>query len=128
MSVPFVAGVGGYTAYRIPALTVAPDGSLLAFAEGRRNSVGDSGEIDIVCRRSGDGGATWADADFLSETNDLWAWRLWQAQIEVHLGTSHIIARAKDTAGNSQPRDTQEIWNFKGYANNAWHKVQVLIT
>ncbi|MDX3746705.1 sialidase family protein [Streptomyces sp. AK08-02] len=59
MSVPFSASSGGYTAYRIPALTVAPDGSLLALAEGRKNSVGDSGEIDIVLRRSADAGATW---------------------------------------------------------------------
>jgi sialidase-1 len=57
--VPFTANAGGYTAYRIPALTIAPDGALLAFAEGRKNSVGDSGEIDIVCRRSTDGGTTW---------------------------------------------------------------------
>lgn len=59
MSVPYIANTGGYTAYRIPVLTVAPDGSLLAFAEGRRNSTSDFGEIDIVCRRSADGGATW---------------------------------------------------------------------
>lgn len=58
-SIPFTAGFGGYTAYRIPALTLAPDGSLLALAEGRKNSVGDSGEIDIVSRRSTDGGVTW---------------------------------------------------------------------
>lgn len=59
MSVPYVANTGGYAAYRIPVLTVAPDGSLLAFAEGRKNSTSDFGEIDIVLRRSVDGGATW---------------------------------------------------------------------
>lgn len=59
MSVPFTAGSGGYAAYRIPVLTLAPDGSLLAFAEGRRNSAADTGEIDIVVKRSADGGATW---------------------------------------------------------------------
>ena len=59
MSVPYTANSGGYTAYRIPVLTVAPDGSLLAFAEGRKNSSADSGEIDIVVKRSTDGGLTW---------------------------------------------------------------------
>jgi sialidase-1 len=59
VSVPYVANSGGYTAYRVPVLTVAPDGSLLALAEGRKNSSADSGEIDIVSRRSTDGGATW---------------------------------------------------------------------
>ncbi|GAA3852608.1 hypothetical protein GCM10023084_03550 [Streptomyces lacrimifluminis] len=59
MSVPYSANSGGYTAYRIPVLTVAPDGALLAFAEGRKNSTSDFGEIDIVVRRSTDGGTTW---------------------------------------------------------------------
>lgn len=59
MSVPYTANTGGYTAYRIPVLVNAPDGSLLALAEGRKNSSADSGEIDIVSRRSTDGGATW---------------------------------------------------------------------
>lgn len=59
MSVPYLANSGGYTAYRIPVLTVAPDGTLLAFAEGRKNSTSDFGEIDIVLRRSTDSGVTW---------------------------------------------------------------------
>lgn len=60
MSTPFTSGTDGYHTYRIPALTRAPDGTLIAFAEGRKNGGGDSGDIDIVCRRSTDGGATWA--------------------------------------------------------------------
>ena len=59
MSTPYSANTGGYTAYRIPVLVNAPDGSLLAFAEGRKNSTSDFGEIDIVCRRSTDSGVTW---------------------------------------------------------------------
>jgi sialidase-1 len=59
VSVPYLANSGGYTAYRIPVLVNAPDGSLLAIAEGRKNSTSDSGEIDIVSRRSTDGGETW---------------------------------------------------------------------
>ena len=58
-SVPYLANTGGYTAYRIPVLANAPDGSLLAIAEGRKNSSADSGEIDIASRRSTDGGTTW---------------------------------------------------------------------
>jgi hypothetical protein len=56
----FVSGVGGYHTYRIPALARMPDGSLFAFAEGRVNSASDSGNIDIVMRRSFDNGATWS--------------------------------------------------------------------
>ena len=55
----FVAGIGGYHTYRIPALVVAADGTLLAFCEGRRHSQSDSGEIDLLLTRSADGGNTW---------------------------------------------------------------------
>lgn len=49
----------GYDTFRIPALVRATDGTLLAFAEGRRNGPGDAGAIDVVLRRSDDGGRTW---------------------------------------------------------------------
>jgi len=57
----FKAGEDGYHTYRIPALCLAKDGALLAFSEGRKNSVSDTGHIDIVMRRSLDGGKTWGD-------------------------------------------------------------------
>lgn len=44
--------------YRIPALTVAKDGALLAFCE-RRVGLHDHGQNDIVLRRSSDGGESW---------------------------------------------------------------------
>ncbi|GAA2293494.1 hypothetical protein GCM10010149_46680 [Nonomuraea roseoviolacea subsp. roseoviolacea] len=58
-SVPYRAGTEGYHTFRIPAAVVTPAGTVLAFAEGRRDSAGDAGRIDVVLRRSSDGGATW---------------------------------------------------------------------
>lgn len=58
-SVPYVSGSGGYDTYRIPATVTTDQGTVLAFAEGRHNSAGDTGNIDVVLRRSGDGGCTW---------------------------------------------------------------------
>ncbi|MGW1267119.1 LamG-like jellyroll fold domain-containing protein [Streptomyces sp. NPDC002491] len=56
----FQAGTGGYGCYRIPALVRTGDGSLLAFAEGRKTqSCGDRGDNDIVMRRSTNDGRTW---------------------------------------------------------------------
>src|SRR3954470_9791695 len=55
----FVAGRDGYHTFRIPSLLATPRGTLLAFCEGRKGSRGDSGDIDLVLRRSTDGGATW---------------------------------------------------------------------
>lgn len=49
----------GYTCFRIPALITTVKGSILAFAEGRRNNCGDAGDIDLVVKRSEDGGKTW---------------------------------------------------------------------
>jgi sialidase-1 len=58
----FVSGTGGSHTYRIPALAVTPRGTVLLFAEGRKGSAGDSGDIDILLRRSPDGGRTWLPA------------------------------------------------------------------
>lgn len=55
----FVSGEGGYHTYRIPAVIVTPKGTVLAFAEGRKAGRGDAGNIDLVLRRSADGGKTW---------------------------------------------------------------------
>jgi sialidase-1 len=46
--------------YRIPALVVAKTGDLLAFAEARHGSASDTGDIDLVMKRSTDGGRTWS--------------------------------------------------------------------
>ena len=55
----FVSGEDGYPAYRIPAVSKAADGSLLAFAEGRKSGGGDTGDIDLVQKRSTAGARTW---------------------------------------------------------------------
>ncbi len=55
----FVSGEEGYDTYRIPALSVTSQGTLLASCEGRKNGRSDTGDIDLVLRRSEDGGATW---------------------------------------------------------------------
>lgn len=55
----FVAGQDGYHAYRIPALLVSKNGTLLAFCEGRKKTLSDAGEIHLLLRRSKDGGKTW---------------------------------------------------------------------
>jgi sialidase-1 len=56
----FVSGTDGYHTYRIPALLVTPKGDLLAFCEGRKNSRSDTGDIDLLVKRSVDGGKTWS--------------------------------------------------------------------
>jgi sialidase-1 len=55
----FVAGERGYHTYRIPSLYVTPNGTLVAFCEGRKHARSDTGDIDLVLKRSFDNGATW---------------------------------------------------------------------
>jgi len=52
----------GYDCFRIPAVVRAGNGDLLAFAEGRNGGdrfCSDLGDIDLVLKRSTDGGRTW---------------------------------------------------------------------
>lgn len=52
-------GTGKYNNYRIPSIIATQKGTLLAFCEGRE--AGDSGDIDILLKRSADNGKTWSD-------------------------------------------------------------------
>jgi sialidase-1 len=65
----FVSGTEGYKTFRIPAITKAPNGDLLAFCEGRVNGGSDFGNIKIVFKRSRDNGKTWG-AIQIAATND----------------------------------------------------------
>jgi sialidase-1 len=58
-STVFQQGEGGYHTFRVPAVVQSADGTLLAFAEGRVNGSGDDGNIDLVMKRSANGGVTW---------------------------------------------------------------------
>ena len=55
----FVAGQGGYNLYRIPGIVVTRHGTILAYCEARKRDSGDWGPIDVLLRRSTDGGRTW---------------------------------------------------------------------
>lgn len=84
----FTSGEGGYSTYRIPAVTVTGKGTVLAFAEGRKHGGGDSGKIDLVLKRSTDGGDSWSDLQV-------------------------VWADGDNTCGNPSPvvdRDTGVIW------------------
>lgn len=58
-SAPFVSRPSKKTWYRIPAIVQNARGDLLAFAERRDSGTSDSGDFEIVMKRSTDGGRTW---------------------------------------------------------------------
>ncbi|CAM9967184.1 unnamed protein product, partial [Chrysoparadoxa australica] len=57
----FVNGVDGYETYRIPTMVTTNSGTVLAFCEGRRNGHEDTGDIDLILKRSFDEGRTWSN-------------------------------------------------------------------
>jgi len=87
----FTSGSEGYHTYRIPGIVRTAKGTLLAFCEGRKTGQSDHGDLDLVLRRSSDGGGTWGPMQLVYEEG----------------GT------AKITIGNPCPvvdRDTGTIW------------------
>jgi sialidase-1 len=56
----FQGAAGGYSIYRIPGIIVTKKGTILAYTEARRSNGGDWDTIDVVMRRSSDGGATFS--------------------------------------------------------------------
>ncbi len=83
------------------------------------------GDHTVACvALSVDGGATWTQAQ-LEGDDQPWTWRLWQAQHALPPGEHEIIVCAVDSAANTQPAHLRDVWNFKGYMNNAWHRVRV---
>ncbi len=69
-AVVFRSGEDGYHTFRIPAVVRCLDGTLLAFAEGRKESAGDSGDIDLVMRSSSDGGRSWSAMDVIHDADN----------------------------------------------------------
>ncbi|MDP6060912.1 MAG: sialidase family protein, partial [Pirellulaceae bacterium] len=64
----FANGTDGYNIFRIPAIIKAANGDLLAFCEAREG--GDASEIDLVSKRSTDGGKTWQACQTVQESDN----------------------------------------------------------
>jgi sialidase-1 len=89
-------GSRGTHTHRIPALVVTKKGTLLAFAEARRDGGHDTCDIDTVVRRSEDDGRTWGPEIIVFD----------------HL---------KNVAGNPCPvvdRSTGRIWMLQTWNSN----------
>ncbi|CAL9430388.1 exo-alpha-sialidase [Streptomyces sp. NPDC058947] len=115
-SVPFRAGREGYASFRIPAVVATGTGTLLAFCEGRVGSRDDFGNIDIVLKRSTDGGRTWGPLQVAARNGDALAGN----PAPVVLGTGRVLlvhvrnaARATEDAirrGKVAAADGRRVW------------------
>ncbi|MEL6250697.1 MAG: sialidase family protein [Bacteroidota bacterium] len=61
----FQQGESGYACFRIPALIKAANGDILAFCEARKNGCSDTGDIDLVMKRSKDYGQSWGSLEVI---------------------------------------------------------------
>ena len=111
----FVSGREGYHTYRIPALLVTKKGTLLAFCEGRKANRSDSGDIDLLVKRSKDCGKTWSNQKTVwndrentcgnpcpvvdQQTGTIWLLMTWNR------GDDHESKIKKNTS-----RDTRRVW------------------
>jgi sulfite oxidase len=86
-----------------------------------------AGEREIIrVEVSPDDGRTWCIAT-LRGVAVPYTWRWWDARLVLPPGEHTLVARAWDSSANSQPERIESVWNFKGYMNNAWHRVQVKV-
>jgi sialidase-1 len=100
----FVSGQDGYHTYRIPALAVTTQGTVLAFCEGRKNGTGDTGDIDLLLKRSTDNGKSWSAQQILWDD-------------------------AGNTCGNpcaAVDRDTGTVWLLSTWNLGADHEPQII--
>ena len=62
-----------YHSFRIPSIIKTNNGTLIAFAEGRRWNPGDWGDINLVYKRSTNNGVTWsALGEVVGSGNGVW--------------------------------------------------------
>lgn len=100
----WTSGQGGYHTYRIPAIIVTTQGTLLAFCEGRTGGRGDAGDIDLLMKRSVDHGKTWSDQTVI-----------WNDK--------------QNTCGNPCPvvdRTTGTVWLFSTWNRGDDHESQII--
>jgi DMSO/TMAO reductase YedYZ molybdopterin-dependent catalytic subunit len=71
-----------------------------------------------------DGGESWSAAE-LEPAGEPWAWRGWSYRWNAEPGEHVLCCRARDAAGDEQPREP--AWNLGGYANNAVQAVRVTV-
>lgn len=76
---------------------------------------------------SSDGGKSWHMAT-LGEAVGEFAWTPWKYEWEINEpGEYELCVRATDAAGNTQPIDSDEVWNYGGYGVNSIQRVPIFV-
>ncbi len=76
---------------------------------------------------SADGGRTWSQATLTADPAAPWAWTFWQLTLDLQSGDRDLVARAWDSAGQTQPATPDDTWNCKGYLSAAQHRIPIRV-
>jgi len=74
-----------------------------------------------------DGGRHWLQAKLEHRPDCLWAWTLWSVAADLDKGEHELVARAWDSAAQTQPDSPEDTWNFAGYLAAHRHRIRVTV-
>ena len=74
-----------------------------------------------------DGGANWRQAELQVDPAAPASWTLWSLAVDLPPGRHHLVVRAWDGAGQTQPSRPDDVWNVKGYLSTAMHRIAVTV-
>lgn len=89
-------------------------------------AMGSAGRPLAAIEVSADEGVRWAKAQIV-EAGGPWTWTFWEVYMDLGPGRHTLAVRATDRSGLEQPASLRDTWNVKGYANNAWHRVELVV-
>ncbi|MEO9892582.1 sialidase family protein [Aurantibacter sp.] len=107
-SIPYYSGMNGYHAFRIPTI-IQTKNTLIAFAEGRKNSTSDFGDIDIVYRKSIDHGKTWQPMKVLYDLDTMAV----QNPVPIHVEHENKIVFLFNTTSMSEHNILNKDYELK---------------
>lgn len=114
--------------YRIPAITRASDGTLVALSDARKMHIHDvTNSIDVVSRRSSDNGKTWSDyvVIFQGSQNgtNCYNWKGYGDAAVASFANGTVIATAIHgfgLAGSSTDPATDVVWKVSRDNGKSW--------
>lgn len=101
----------------LPAGALTVEGYALPGGDAQITSV----EVSV------DDGVTWYTATLHGDPIPF-TWRFWSLELALPAGAYALRARVHDTLGTRQADTARDIWNFRGYMNNAQHRVEITVS
>lgn len=120
--------------YRIPAITRASDGTLVALSDARKMHIHDvTNSIDVVSRRSSDNGKTWSDYIVIfqgsQQGDNCYNWKGYGDAAVASFANGTVIATAIHGFGLSGTKDdpaTDVVWRVSRDNGKSWGTIQTM--